>query len=544
LKKTWYREGFVYQIYPRSFQDSNGDGIGDLQGIISRIPYLVSLGISMVWLSPVYQSPNDDNGYDISDYYDIHPDFGSLADMKELITKFHENGIKLIMDLVVNHTSDEHPWFVKSKQNIAPYKDYYYWETKKKNWTSFFGGEAWTKDDTRNEYYLHLFSKKQPDLNWNHPDVREEVKNIMRYWLDLGVDGFRCDVINLIAKEDGLPNGKPGIILVGKEYYMNHPKIHPYLQELRDDVISKYDCFTVGETAFVSPKKALDYIDEDIRELDMVFQFDHMAADLHYVKWFMKKFRPINLKKPLSKWQLGLYPNGWNSLYLENHDQPRSVSRFGNLNYHYESATLLATILYFQQGTPYIYQGQELGMTNIEFDNLSDYRDIESHNIYHFGRKLFMSHRRMIHKLKKMSRDNARTPMQWSKENSAGFTNGEPWIKVNPNYETINVNTEETDPKSILNYYKRIVKLRQKYPVIVYGKYEDIQFKHKKLYAYSRTLEKESLVVICNFSTKPLNIKIGVTLTDYECILHNYPDHSDLSNLKPYEARVYYKKSE
>ncbi|MGD9909636.1 MAG: alpha-glucosidase [Candidatus Izemoplasmatales bacterium] len=544
MKKTWFREGFVYQIYPRSFQDSNGDGIGDLQGIISRIPYLVSLGVSMVWLSPVYLSPNDDNGYDISDYYDIQPDFGTLDDMKELISKFHANGIKLIMDLVVNHTSDEHPWFIQSKKNIPPFNDYYHWSPKKKNWTSFFGGEAWTKDETRNEYYLHLFSKKQPDLNWDHPGVREGVKDIMRFWLNLGVDGFRCDVINLIAKEDGLPNGKPGIILVGKEHYMNHPKIHPYLQELRDDVLSKYDCFTVGETAFVSPETALKYIDEDIRELDMVFQFDHMAADIHYVKWFMKKFKPINLKKPLSKWQRGLYPNGWNSLYLENHDQPRSVSRFGSVEYHYESATMLATMLYFQQGTPYIYQGQELGMTNIEFDDLDDYKDIESHNIYHFGRKLMMSHGRMMHKLKKMSRDNARTPMQWSHEENAGFTTNQPWIKINRNYEKINVTDEETDPKSILNYYKQIVALRKMYPVIVYGKYEDIQFHHKTLYAYSRTLEKEKLIVVCNLSDRDLKLKSSINLSEYQCVLHNYDEVSNETLLKPYEARVYYRKSE
>ncbi len=542
MKETWYRKGVVYQIYPRSFQDSNNDGIGDIRGIISRIPYLSSLGIDIIWLSPVYQSPNDDNGYDISNYYEIHPDFGTLDDILELIDKLHQVNIKLIMDLVVNHTSDEHEWFQASRKKIQPFDQFYHWKSKKSNWTSFFGGEAWTYDEVRGEYYLHLFSKKQPDLNWDNPLVRDEVKKIMNYWLDLGIDGFRCDVINLIAKADNLPKGKFAFILRGSEHYMNHPKIHPYLQELRDDVISKYDCFTVGETAFVSPSVALEYIDEEIRELDMVFQFDHMSVD-NYFKWFLKKFKPINLKKSLSKWQKALYPNGWNSLYLENHDQPRSISRFGNQDYYYESATLLATMLYFQQGTPFIYQGQEIGMVNAGFDELTDYKDIETQNVYRLGRKLGMSHHRMMYKIKKMSRDNARTPYQWNTNENAGFSNCEPWIKVNPNYKDINLENQINNPDSVLSYYKKIIELRKQYRVIVTGKYDDIDFRNKKIYAYSRTDDKESIIVISNFSSDNYQFKNKLHLNQYQVLLSNYQNH-DEELFQPYETRVYYKKNE
>lgn len=542
MKRAWYREGVVYQIYPRSFQDSNADGIGDINGIIERIPYLKELGVSIVWLSPVYESPNDDNGYDISNYRDILGDFGTLDEMMNLIEKLHESSIKLVMDLVVNHTSDEHPWFQQSRQKIHPYENYYHWEETEKNWTAFFGGKAWTYDDVREQYYLHLFSKKQPDLNWNNPEVRREVKEIMTFWLDRGIDGFRCDVINLIAKEEGLPNGKPALILRGKEHYLNHPKVHGYLKELRDDVLSKYDCFTVGETVFVTPKTALGYIDEDIRELDMLFQFDHMAADNYYVKWFMRKFKPINLKKPLSKWQIGLAGRGWNSLYLENHDQPRSLSRFGNMDYRYESATMLATMIYFQQGTPFIYQGQEIGMSNVSFEELDDYRDIETKNIYKLGRKLGLTHKRMMKKIKMMSRDNARTPMQWNNTENAGFTQGTPWIKVNPNYEEINVEDNLKDPSSIFHYFQKIISLRKEHPIIVYGDYKDIEFHHKRLYAYSRTLDKQKLIIICNFSNELCPIRHIESISEYECILHNYEAYDEPMQLQPYEARVYLKK--
>ncbi|MFA5420094.1 MAG: alpha-glucosidase [Bacteroidales bacterium] len=543
MKKAWYKEGFVYQIYPRSFQDSNGDGMGDIPGIIQRIPYLVDLGISIVWLSPVYQSPNDDNGYDISDYRDILKDFGTLEDMKRLIAAFHENHIKIVMDLVVNHTSDEHPWFQASIKKDPKYADYYYWKEKKGNWGSFFGGDAWTWNEERQAYYLHLFSKKQPDLNWNNPDVRKEVQDICQYWLDLGIDGFRCDVINLIAKADGLPDGKWAPFLRGREHYVNNPKIHEYLQELNTNVLDKYDCFTVGETALIDIPHAIDYVGGEKRELDMLFQFSHMDADNYLVKWFVKKFKPFNLKKPLSKWQNGLLGKGWNTLYLENHDQPRSVSRFGSDAYHKESAKMLATMLFFQQGTPFMYQGQEIGMKNAAFEKLDEYQDIETHNVYKLGReKLHFSHRFMMKQIKYASRDNARTPMQWDSSPQAGFTTGAPWLKVNPNYQSINVAQNKEDPESILAYYKKIIALRKQHQVIVYGDYQDVLYQNRKLYAYTREYEGDQLFVLCNFTGKEQKYNIKFDFYGYELILTNYPNVEDSFRLKPYEARVYLKK--
>lgn len=539
MKKTWYREGVVYQIYPRSFNDSNGDGIGDIPGIIEKIPYLKTLDIDIIWLSPVYASPLDDNGYDISDYRAIHPDFGTMEDMDRLIEKLHDAGIRLIMDLVVNHTSDEHAWFQKAIGGDETYQDYYYFRDKKRNWTSLFGGDAWTYQEDVGKYYLHLFSEKQPDLNWDNEKVREEVKDIMRFWLDKGVDGFRCDVINLIGKEDGPPNGRFWHFPRGREHYINHPKAHRYLRELRDDVISEYDCFTVGEAVLTSPEEALEYVDEDIRELDMVFQFDHMGADNHFIKWFMKPFKPINLKKPLSTWQRKLNDRGWNSLYLENHDQPRSISRFGSEVMRRQSGTMLATMLYFQRGTPFIYQGQEIGMLNASFEELDDYQDIETHNIYAFGRKWFLSHKRMMKKIKAMSRDNARTPMQWDDSEHVGFTEGTPWIKIPEDHRDINVQSQENDRKSILTYYRRIIALRKKHPVIVYGDYRDLRFENEWLYAYERRLNDVLLTVICNFSDKPLATDLLMKHRNQTLLLSNYANQGDHEALRPYEARVY-----
>ena len=537
MNKTWYKEGVVYQIYPRSFSDSNNDGIGDIKGIISKIPYLKELGVDIVWLSPVYKSPMEDNGYDISDYQDIAKEFGTLDDIKDLINKFHEANIKLVMDLVINHTSNQHPWFIKSENKEGKYTDYYHWEKKKRNWTSFFGGKAWEYSEKRGEYYLHLFAKGQPDLNWDNPLVREDIKSMIKFWLDLGVDGFRCDVINIIAKNNNHPNGKFRLILRGSEHYFNHPNLHIYLRELNEEVFSKYDCFTVGETVFVTPKTASDLVNPKRKELNMLFQFEHMGADNYFVKWFIKRFKPFNLKKPLSKWQREL--NGWNTLYLENHDQGRSLSRFGDLNYHYESSTMLATMIYFQQGTPFIYQGQEIGMTNADYKDLSEYKDIETHNIYKLGRKLGMSHRRMMNKIKLMSRDNARTPMQWNDGQNAGFSNGNPWLKVNSNYKEINVEKELKDKKSVLNFYKQIISLRKKYEVIVYGDYTDIEYKNKVLYAYKRKLNNQEIYVLCNFSNKEYQIK-DYDFLNFEIILKNYEETSK-QILKPYEARVYLK---
>ncbi len=539
MKKAWYKEGIVYQIYPRSFYDSNNDGIGDIKGIISKIPYLKGLGVDIVWLSPIYKSPMEDNGYDISDYKAIASEFGTLNDIKQMIKELHKAKIKLVMDLVVNHTSSAHEWFQKSIKKEGKYTDYYHWEPKKVNWTSFFGGDSWTYNEERKEYYLHLFAKGQPDLNWDNEDVRNEVKDIVKFWLDLGVDGFRCDVINIIAKNNKHPRGKWSLILRGKEHYMSHPNVHKYLHELNKDVLSKYDCFTVGETVFVNPEMASLLTAPGREELDMVFQFDHMAADNHYVKWFMKKFKPMNLKKPLSKWQNKLNGKGWNTLYLENHDQSRSIDRFGSLDMRYESATMLATMLYFQQGTPFIYQGQELGMTNVSFEKLTDYKDIETQNIYKMGRKLLMSHKRMMKKIKMMSRDNARTPMQWDDSKNAGFSTGKTWIKVNPNYKKINVEESIQNKDSIYHYYKKIIQLRKKYPIIVYGNYQDLNFNNKKLYSHKRYKGKEELIVICNFTDQEYTMKQNEYLK-YPLILSNYKEQDDLI-LKPYEARVYIK---
>jgi len=559
----WYKNSVVYQVYPRSFKDSNNDGIGDIQGIIEKLEYLKDLGVNVIWLSPVYESPNDDNGYDISDYKNILQDFGTLEDWKQLITEMHNKGIKLVMDLVANHTSNEHPWFIESRSSLDnPKRDYYIWRKGTKNnkkppnnWTSFFTGSAWELDSLTEEYYLHLFSKKQPDLNWDNPSVRNEMKDILKYWLDLGVDGFRCDVINILSKKEGLPNGKPKIALTGSEHYMNGPQIHSYLQELNQDVLSKYDCFTVGETVFVNTKEASDYVGEHRNELNMVFHFEHMEVDTFNNKWFIVKFIPKKLKRVFSKWQNDLsgkkYPEagqGWNALYLENHDQPRSVSRFGcDTLYWKESAKMLATVLYFQQGTPYIYQGQEIGMTNAHFEKLDQYKDIETHNIYKIGRSVLkFSDKVMMRKIKYMSRDNARTPMQWDDSKFAGFSDSTPWIEVNPNKREINVERQLHDEDSILRYYKKIIALRSQFDVVVYGDYKEHLEKHNKLFMYERTYKNQSLVVIANFSSKPVNVKLPNKFAgeNYEVLLSNYYVVGDLKNFiaKPYEGRVYLKK--
>jgi oligo-1,6-glucosidase len=539
MEKAWYKEGFVYQIYPRSFKDSNNDGIGDIQGIIQKIPYLMDLGVSIIWLSPVYKSPMEDNGYDISDYQDIAEEFGNMEDIKKLIKELHKVKIKLVMDLVINHTSSEHKWFKKSIKKEGKYTDFYHWEDKPANWTGFFGGKAWTYNKERGQYYLHLFSKGQPDLNWDNSEVRKEIKKMIKFWLDMGVDGFRCDVINIIAKNNDHPNGRKRLILTGREHYLSYPNVHKYLHELNQEVFSKYDCFTVGETALVDVKDAILLTDPKREELDMVFQFDHMDADNHFVKWFIKKFKPINLKKPLSKWQNQLNEKGWNTLYLENHDQPRSINRFGSLAFHYESATMLATMLYFQQGTPFIYQGQEIGMTNISFDDLNDYQDVETHNIYKLLRKMCFSKKRIMKKIKYVSRDNARTPMQWDDTLNAGFSNNTPWLKVNPNYKEINVNKAQKDKDSILSYYKKIIKLRKKYPLIVYGSYKDVDFNNKSLFIYKRYNKTNELIVLCNFTHKNYILKES-NYKNYDLILSNYKENDEFI-LKPYEARVYYK---
>lgn len=449
MQKTWWKESVVYQIYPRSFMDSNGDGIGDIPGIISKLDYLKTLGIDVIWLSPVYKSPNDDNGYDISDYKDIMDEFGTMADWDELLSEVHARGMKLVMDLVVNHSSDEHAWFVESrKSKDNPYRDYYIWKPGKdgkepNNWEANFSGSAWEYDDTTDEYFLHLFSKKQPDLNWENPKLRREVYDMMNWWLEKGIDGFRMDVVNFISKVDGLPDapaqeGKK--YASGHEYFMNGPRIHEFLHEMNKETVGKYDVMTVGEMPGVTPEQAQLYTGEDRDEVNMVFQFEHVDLDSGPGgKWDLKTLELKDLKWSLSRWQKGLEQVGWNSLYWNNHDQPRIVSRFGDdKNYREKSAKMLATLLHMMKGTPYIYQGEEFGMTNIRFESIEDYRDIELLNMYKEKMEQGIPKEKIMESIYVKGRDNARTPVQWDDTEHAGFTTGTPWIKINPNYKEIN----------------------------------------------------------------------------------------------------------
>ncbi|WP_067726320.1 glycoside hydrolase family 13 protein [Oceanobacillus damuensis] len=559
MEKAWWKESVVYQIYPRSFNDSNGDGIGDIQGIIEKLDYLKELGIDVIWLSPVYESPNDDNGYDISDYYAIMDDFGTMGDWEELLEQAHRRGMKLIMDLVVNHSSDEHEWFRearKSKDN--PYRDYYIWREGKNgrepnNWKSSFGGSAWEYDDHTDEYYLHVFSKKQPDLNWENPQLRQEIYKMMKWWLDKGIDGFRMDVINFISKVPGLPDGpeKAGERYVsGSKLFRNGPRIHEFLQEMNKEVLSKYDVMTVGEMPGVDVEEAKRYTDHTRQELQMVFTFEHMDLDSgNNGKWDLKPLALTDLKENITKWQAGLHDIGWNSLYLNNHDQPRIVSRFGDdKEFRVESAKMLGTFLHMLQGTPYIYQGEEIGMTNIRFESIEDYQDIEIRNLY---REKVMEgnedHERVMESIYVKGRDNARTPFQWDESTSAGFTTGKPWIKVNPNYREINAKQAVEDENSIYHYYRRLIQLRKQHSIIVYGDYQLLLPEHDKIYAYMRSLENEKLLVITNFSKEAVHFHLpeNVEFEAQELMIGNYMNEVDESDnarsftLKPYEARVY-----
>lgn len=511
MERKWWKEAVVYQIYPRSFMDSDGDGVGDLKGIISRLDYLKELGVDVVWLSPVYQSPNDDNGYDISDYQAIMEEFGTMEDFDRMLAGMHERGIRLVMDLVVNHTSDEHAWFVESrKSKDNPYRDYYFWREGKdgkepNNWASCFSGSAWKYDETTGMYYLHLFSPKQPDLNWDNPKVREEVFSMMNWWCDKGIDGFRMDVISMISKKPGLPDGKP---FPGVPYAdpgcVNGPHVHEYLQEMNRKVLSHYDLMTVGECAGVTIEEAKKYASADGKELSMVFQFEHVGLDDgKYGKWTDRRVDLKAFKQTMSKWQTQLEGKAWNSLFLGNHDQPRSVSRFGSDAPEYREicAKMLATCLHMMQGTPYIYQGEELGMTNCPFDSLEEVRDIESINAFKELTGLgVITEEDMLRYINLRGRDTSRTPMQWNESDHAGFTSGTPWIKVNPNYREINAAKEMADPDSVFHYYQKLISLRKQEKVMVYGTYRLLEAEHEKLYVYSRTLGEEKLLVICNFT--------------------------------------------
>ena len=546
-EKKWWKESVVYQIYPRSFCDSNKDGIGDLGGILKKLDYLKELGVDIIWLSPVYQSPNDDNGYDISDYRSILKEFGTMDEFDRLLEETHKRGMRLIMDLVVNHTSDEHEWFIQSKKDKTnPYRDYYIWKKGKgnqppNNWGSWFGGSAWEYDENTDMYYLHIFSKKQPDLNWENQKVRQEVYEMMRWWLDKGIDGFRMDVISLISKNQAFPDGEMGEGLYGNltPYCAHGPRVHEFLREMNQEVLSKYEIMTVGEAACVTLEEAKKYAGYDRKELDTVFWFEHMElCSGEYGKWTDEAPKLIELKKVFDKWESGLEGIAWNTLFWSNHDQPRAVSRFGNDGKYRElSAKMLATCLHMMKGIPYIYQGEELGMTNAGFTRLEQYRDIESINAYHENvEQRGLEPEKMMHYLQKVSRDNARTPMQWNNSENAGFTDGTPWIEVNSNYKEINAERELAEPDSVFHYYKRLIELRHSMEIVVYGSFEMIMKENEQIFAYKRSLNGQTLYVFCNFT--PENIICNEMPKNGKLLISNYTEgHSE--KLRPYEAVVY-----
>ena len=559
MKQTqWWKKSVVYQIYPRSFCDSNGDGIGDLKGIISKLDYLKTLGVDVLWLCPIYQSPNDDNGYDISDYQAIMKEFGTMDDFDELLAQSHTRGLRIVMDLVVNHSSDEHRWFVESRQSKDnPYRDYYIWQESKadgslpNNWGSWFSGPAWEYDSTTDSYYLHIFSRKQPDLNGDNPRLRDEIFTMMRWWLDKGIDGFRMDVINLISKTEGLPDGP---IVNGSgdlsPLVCNGPHVHDYLKEMNAKVLSHYDIMTVGETPNVDVETAHLYTDEDRHELNMVFQFEHMGIDMGpYGKWTDRRFALKDLKEVLSKRQTGMVSSGWNSLYWNNHDQPRVISRFGcdSKQWREKSGKMLATLLHMMKGTPYIYQGEEIGMTNVAFDKLEDYRDIEILNAYHdlVTTRHLLSHEEMMRGIHSKGRDNARTPMQWNDQPQAGFTTGTPWIKVNPNYVDINAKKALTNTHSIFYYYQKLIALRKSYDIIIDGDYQLLLPDDEHLFVYKRCLDKQELLVICNFTDQPQTVCLNEEMENSILLISNDEPtaFSKEMTLRPYEARVYYQKA-
>ena len=544
MKNTlWFKDAIIYQIYPRSFKDSNNDGMGDILGIISKLDYLKELGINCVWLSPVYESPMDDNGYDISDYKKIYETFGTMDDFKLMLDEMHKRGIRLIMDLVANHTSDEHEWFIESKKNKDnPYRDYYIWKDKPNNWTGFFGEGAWEYVEECDSYYLHLFGKKQPDVNWENEKVREAYKDILKFYLDMGVDGFRCDVINLISKDQRFKNGRNPLILVGKKYFINGPRLHEYLHELNRDVLSNYDAMTVGETVFTNLEDVKKLTDLEREELSMVFNFDHTSVDNFLgVKWLMRKFSLKRFKKRLDKYQYGLANVGWNSLFYENHDQRRSVGRFNTSDdkHRIESAKMLATTMYFLKGTPFIYQGQEIGMTNMQVKSIDEFVDIESKNVINTMKSLHLPKKYIDKSIRNGSRDNSRIPMQWDDSVYAGFSEVEPWLKVNENKSFINVEASKKDPNSIFNYYKKLIQIHKDEFLVKEGVYKDLLPNSNKLFVYERMGENELLLVVSNFTSKEIKCKILNKYQEYkvEVLLNNYDDVFD--KLQPYQTILY-----
>ncbi len=539
MERKWWHSSVVYQIYPRSFNDSNGDGIGDINGIREKLDYLKELGIDVIWLSPVYKSPNDDNGYDISDYCDIMDEFGTMEDMEKLLKEANEKGIKILMDLVVNHTSDEHKWFIEAKKSKDnKFRDYYIWRDpvnghEPNNLGSCFSGSAWQYDESTDQYYLHLFSKKQPDLNWENENVRNEVYKMMNFWIDKGIGGFRMDVIDLIGKV-------PDEMITG-----NGPKLHDYLQEMNKAALEGHDLLTVGETWGATPEIAKLYSNPKRKELSMVFQFEHIGLDQieGKEKWDVKPLDLLDLKKVLSKWQTELEGEGWNSLFWNNHDLPRIVSRWGNdREYRVESAKMLATLLHGMKGTPYIYQGEELGMTNVRFEDINEYNDIETLNMYKDRISKGYSHDEIMASIYAKGRDNARTPMQWDSTENAGFTTGKPWLKVNKNYKFINAEDCLQDKDSIFYHYKKLINIRKHNDTIIYGNYKLLLPEDKNVFAYSRELNGDKIVVVCNFYNKEINLNFKEDFNNVEILLSNYKDSSILMKdlkLRPYEAIMY-----
>ncbi|MFG6497104.1 alpha-glucosidase [Fictibacillus sp. UD] len=550
MEKVWWKEAVGYQIYPRSFQDSNGDGIGDLKGIIQRLDYIKDLGIDVIWICPMYKSPNDDNGYDISDYQDIMDDFGTMEDFDLLMEEVHKRGMKLIIDLVLNHTSDEHQWFIESRSSKDnPKRDWYIWRDGKdgkepNNWESIFSGSAWQYDEKTDQYYLHVFSTKQPDVNWENPEVREALYDTVNWWLDKGIDGFRIDAISHIKKRAGfpdMPNPKNEKYVSSFDMHMNQKGIHTFLQEFKDRTYANYDVMTVGEANGVKIDEADLWVGKENGKMDMIFQFEHLGL------WDAEtnpEVDIVELKKVLSRWQKGLEKEGWNALFIENHDKPRVVSTWGNdAEFWFESATSFGAMYFLMQGTPFIYQGQEIGMTNVQFDSIEDYDDVADKNRYRIKREEGISHEDIMSVIWSSSRDNSRTPMQWNSDANAGFTTGTPWMKVNPNYTEINVEKQEQDEKSVLSFYKKMISLKKKNEVFTYGTYDLILEEDKKIYAYTRTLGEEKVVVITNLSKQAATFESTLTLNANELLLANkvVAAHGDVTSftLQPYEARVY-----
>ena len=555
VKREWYKELSFYQIWPRSFKDGNGDGIGDLKGVLEKLDYIKSLNVDAIWFSPLYESPNKDYGYDISDYRAINPEYGTLDDMKTVLKEAHKRGLKVIMDLVINHTSDRHKWFQEAKKSVDnPYHDYYIWRKGKgkdgkkypNNWKSNFPGSAWEYVETCDEYYLHLFDVGQPDLNMDNPRVREEVKDILRFWLDMGIDGFREDVINYISKREGLPNGFPLPVMTGMEHYVNGPHLHEYLMEFKK-VYDEYDeVMTVGEAPLVNAAKMLEFIGEGENQvLKTMFEFEQMEGDCFKASWLKTGFNLPKLKKIYEKWQHAFYGKAWNTLFLENHDLPRIINRYGNPAYRTESGKTLATMYIMQSGNPYVYQGQEIGMLNIDLPTIEDYPDVNSKTFYNLYRKFGFSKKFAMARVHYSARDNARTPVQWSAEENAGFTEGKPWFVINPNYDKINVELEDKDPNSILNHYRKALKVRKENLVAIYGDFKLYYRRSKKWFVYSREYEGKRLLVICSFSKQNQRFKTpkGFDLSQGKLLLGSYLKDNVIApdgfRARPYESRVY-----